>query len=87
MSFTQWLTMSWPTVSWTPARIATFVFVPTLSVDETSTGSFRREKSGRNMPPKEPISESTPALKVPRARRLMRSLASSAAEMSTPASR
>ena len=87
MSFTQWFTMSWPTLSWMPARMATFVLVPTLSVDATSTGSRRRDRSGRNIPPKDPISERTPALKVPRASFLMRSLASSAAEMSTPASR
>ncbi len=42
---------------------------------------------GGTSPPKDPISERTAGLKVPRARALMRPLASSAASMSTPASR
>ena len=62
MSFTQWFTMSCPTVSCTPARTATLVLVPTLSVDETRTGSRTAERSGLNIPPKDPISDSTPAL-------------------------
>ena len=63
------------------------IFVPTPSVEATSTGSRYRERSGRNIPPKEPISVSTEALNVAFARPLMRALAASAAEMSTPASR
>ena len=40
MSFTQWLTMSCPTVSWRFIIAATFSFVPTPSVEATRIWSF-----------------------------------------------
>ena len=42
--------------------------MPTPSVEATSTGSSKRPRSGRNMPPNEPISVRTEGLKVARAK-------------------
>ena len=49
---------------------ATFSFVPTPSALDTSTGSSQPPRLERNRPPNDPISESTPGVKVPRASRL-----------------
>ncbi len=63
---------------------ATFSLVPTPSALATSTGSRSRAGSSRNRPPNEPISESTPGVKVARASALMRRTVSLPASMSTP---
>ena len=86
MSLTQWLTRSAPTVSWRPISIATFSFVPTPSVEPTSTGSLYFEKSGRKSPPNPPTSPSTPGVKVERMAAFARASAAAFASMSTPAS-
>src|SRR5438552_5396230 len=86
MSFTPMATRSMPTVSWRPARQATFSLDPTPSVDETMTGSryFDGRPTRLAKPPTPPI---TSARFVARASGMMRRTASSPASMSTPASR
>jgi hypothetical protein len=86
MSLTQWLTRSWPTVSWRPDSIATLILVPTPSALETSTG-LGTSVGTRNIPPKPPKLPRAPAVTVDSTNRLMRCLASSAASISTPAAR
>src|SRR6266545_2689530 len=85
MSLTQWLTRSAPHVSWRPAATATLSFVPTPSVEATSTGSRYREKSGRKSPPNPPMSPMTPGVKVERIASFARASAPAFASMSTPA--
>ena len=72
-------------VSWTPARNATFSFVPTPSALDTSTGSVQPPPPRVNSPPNDPISERTPGVNVERAIDLMRRTVSLPASMSTPA--
>ena len=64
MSFTHMATQSMPTVSCLSMRKASFSFVPTPSVPETSTGTFMPERSGMNSPPKPPRPPSTPGVTV-----------------------
>ena len=64
---------------------ATFSFVPTPSALDTSTGSRQPPRAGEKRPPNDPISDSTPGVKVPRAIDLMRRTVSLPASMSTPA--
>jgi hypothetical protein len=85
MSSTQWLTMSCPTVPWTPAAMATRIFVPTPSVEATRIGSSIPPKSGRKRPPKPPTSPTTPGVKVERIASFARATAAIFASMSTPA--
>src|SRR5262245_43590998 len=87
MSLTQWFTRSRPTVSWIPVSNARRSFVPTPSHEATRTGSFRPERSGRNMPPKLPMSARTPFVRVDFTTDLIRASAVSWASMSTPAAR
>ena len=47
-------------VLWRPEKKASLSLVPTPSVPETSTGCFIPPMSGRNRPPKPPISDTTP---------------------------
>src|SRR2546422_2399236 len=86
MSFTPIATRSIPTVSCRSARNATFSFVPTPSVDETSTGSryFGGTLTKLAKPPTPPI---TSGRFVARASGVIRRTASSPASTSTPASR
>jgi hypothetical protein len=58
--------------------------VPTPSALATSTGSRKRPDSSWNRPPNDPISDSTPDVKVDRARPRMRRTVSVPASMSTP---
>ena len=60
-------------------------FVPTPSALDTSTGSRYRSRSSAKSPPKDPISERTPGVKVLRASDLIRRTVSLPASMSTPA--
>jgi hypothetical protein len=73
-------------VLWRFIIIATFNFVPTPSVLDTSTGSRTPSKLQANMPPKLPISERTPDVYVGRARSRMRFTAELALSILTPAS-
>jgi hypothetical protein len=82
MSFTQWLTMSCPTVSCRPAHFATFSFVPTPSMLLTNTQSLPGD---RNMPPKEPQCPSTLVVIVWRIILFARLSARILTSMSTPA--
>ncbi len=84
MSLTQWLTRSTPIVEWTPVMNASRSLVPTPSALATSTGSDTPAAPSWNRPPNEPISDSTPLVKVPRASDLMRRTTSLPASMSTP---
>ncbi len=52
---------------------------------ETSTGSVSPDRSGRNRPPKLPMSDRTRLVNVPRASSRIRRTASLPASMSTPA--
>src|SRR5512142_542047 len=85
MSFVQWLTRSWPIVSWRFASIATLIFVPTPSALATRSGAFTPSGT-RNIPPNPPKAPRAPAVKVLSTSALMRPFASSAASMLTPAS-
>src|SRR5262249_38348675 len=86
MSFTPMATRSIPTVSWRPARQATFSLEPPPSVEDTMTGS--RYFDGRpTRLAKPPTPPSTSARLVARASGMMRRTASSPASMSTPAAR
>jgi len=68
----------------TPARAATSTFVPTPSVESTSTG--RSKPAGtRTMPLKAPSRPSASGVRVVRASSAMRRRASSAASRCTPA--
>ena len=51
-------------VSWMPVMKATRSFVPTPSALATSTGSRTPAGESAKSPPKEPISERTPGVKV-----------------------
>src|SRR5579871_510783 len=84
MSLTQWLTRSSPMVSWRPAAKATFNFVPTPSLELTSTGCFQPDN--KYPPPKLPISVRTCLVKVVRACLRISETARSASSMLTPAS-
>ena len=68
-----------------PVMNATLSFVPTPSALDTSTGSRYRSRSIWNRPPNDPMSDSTPGVKVPLAIDLMRRTVSLPAAMSTPA--
>ena len=59
MSFTDMATRSMPTVSCRPARKATFSFVPTPSVPDTSTGSRYLPGGRANSPPNPPTPATT----------------------------
>ena len=59
MSFTQWFTMSWPTVSCFFIITATLSLVPTPSVDDTRIVSFELPWGRRQRPPNEPIPPTT----------------------------
>src|SRR4030095_11433126 len=86
MSFTPIATRSIPTVSCRPARKATRSFVPTPSVDDTSTGA--REPAGiLTKLAKPPTPPSTSARFVAWASGVIRRTAASPASMSTPDSR
>ena len=50
MSLTQWLTRSWPMVSWRSSATASLSFVPTPSMLDTSTGSRMPLKFGAEQP-------------------------------------
>ena len=71
-------------VRWRLAMNATLSLVPTPSALDTSTGSFHAAVSSLNRPPNEPISDSTPGVKVDFASFLMRRTVSFPASMSTP---
>ena len=73
-----------PIVRCTPVMNATRSLVPTPSALATSTVSPARLAPSVNNPPKEPISESTPLVWVPRASERMRRTTSWPASMSTP---
>ena len=64
---------------------ATTSLVPTPSAEATRTGSVIPDSSGRNRPPKLPISVRTPGVKVDFASFLTRARPCSWASMSTPA--
>ena len=68
-----------------PAACATSAFVPTPSVEDTSTGCRNRWAGNSNKPPKPPMSPITSGRNVERTLALMRSTASSPAAMLTPA--
>ena len=61
MSFTQWFTMSWPTVSWRFIIVATLSLVPTPSMLLTSSSSLPGDW---NSPPNEPQLLTAPAVMV-----------------------
>src|SRR5205823_4710860 len=65
---------------------ATSAFVPTPSVDDTSTGLLNRCCGNANRPPKPPMSPMTSGRYVERTSSLIAATASSPAVMSTPAS-
>ncbi len=67
-----------------PLSKATFSLVPTPSALATSTASGAPSEARLNRPPKLPISDSTPGVKVPLASDLMRRTTSLPASMSTP---
>ncbi len=82
----QWLTMSTPTTSGRPARAASSTFVPTPSVEATSTGwssCFNAETS--SAPPKLPIPLSTSGVWVRSTLLRSRLTARLPSSMSTPA--
>ena len=62
-------------------------FVPTPSHDDTRTGDSIADQSGANMPPNDPMSASTPGVRVECTVLLMRASAWFWRSMSTPASR
>ena len=64
MSFTQWFTMSCPTVSCFFIITATLSFVPTPSEEETRSVSLVLPWGRRQSPPKEPIPPTTLAVLV-----------------------
>ena len=66
------------------AMNATLSLVPTPSALETSTGSLNAAVSSLKRPPNDPMSDSTPGVKVAFARRLMRRTVSLPASISTP---
>ena len=81
----QWFTRSCPIVSCRPLSIATLIFVPTPSALATRSGDS--PPGARNIPPKPPNVPRAPAVSVDSTCRRMRSFASFAASMSTPAAR
>ena len=85
-SSTHMATRSMPIVSNCPTAWAMSAFVPTPSVDETSTGLVYRCCGKANRPPKPPMSPMTSGRYVERTSSLIASTASSPAVMSTPAS-
>src|SRR3954454_24409955 len=85
MSSTHIATRSRPIVSKRSAACATSAFVPTPSVDDTSTGCLYRSLSSANRPPKPPMSPMTSRRNVWRTRSLMRWTASSPFVIETPA--
>src|SRR5436190_16216048 len=66
---------------------ATRSLVPTPSVDDTRIGFGIPSNDARNSPPKEPMSDTTSGVNVPRAMCRTSRSASSCASMSTPESR
>ena len=72
-------------MSWTPAIWATLSLVPTPSAEATSTWPCGLSGSRENNPPNDPISDSTPAVKVDLASLFTPVSARSWASMSTPA--
>ncbi len=79
-------TRSMPTVSSRPESMATRSFVPTPSVEATSTGSAKPAARVSNSAPNPPRASITPGRAVPAAIGLMRSTSALPAAMSTPAS-
>src|SRR5579875_986184 len=82
-SFAPWETRSSPTTRSRPRRAATRVFVPTPSMDATTTGSRYQRRA--NIPPNSRPDPSTPSRWVLRMR--SRARRASRASRSTPASR
>ena len=75
-----------PIVSWRASENASFSFVPTPSVPDTSTGS-RYFFGSPHRAPKPPMPASTSGRRVRFAKGLIASTSASPASMSTPASR
>ena len=85
MSFTHMATRSMPTVPCLPASCATFSFVPTPSVPDTSSGSaISLAAAMENRPPKPPMSPTTSGRYVECTVSLMASTARAPSAMSTP---
>jgi len=84
MSLTQWFTRSAPTVSQVPARRATFILVPTPSMELTRIGRASGNWA-ENRPPNSPMSLRTPGVRVAFTSGLIRARAWSWRLMSTPA--
>ena len=82
----QWLTMSIPTPRTMPSRAASSTFVPTPSVDATSTGSRSAViAAALNTPPKLPTPRSTPLSWVASTAAFISATARVPSSMSTPA--
>ena len=82
----QWLTMSAPTPRTRPRRAASSTFVPTPSVEATSTGSsIAAIALAENTPPKLPTPRTTSAPWVRSTAAFIRATARLPSSMSTPA--